>query len=247
MFLYFDPAYLLFVFIPATIISLAAQFYVRSAFNKWSNVRNSANLTGTEVARRIIGRTTVGDVRFEGPQARGFQPAAAGISLERTAGAFTDHYDPRTHTVRLSESTASTPSVAAMAVVAHELGHAQQHEENSILIQMRSFLVPAVSLSPQLAFGLIFAGLLLNVSGLLWLGILFFGLVVLFSVLTLPVEFDASRRGLILLRQSGLFLAKEDEEGSRAVLTAAAMTYIAAAVTAILQLLYYISLAQRRD
>ncbi len=242
----FDPTYLLYVFIPTMILSLAAQFYVRSSFQKWSKVRNTAGLTGTDVARRIIARTSVGDVRFERQQPREMQPAAAGISLERTAGAFTDHYDPRTHTVRLSEATAATPSVAAMAVVAHELGHAQQHEQNSILIQMRNFLVPAVSISPQIAFGLIFIGFLLNASGLLWLGILFFGLVVLFSVLTLPVEFDASRRGLILLRESGLMMSDDDQNGSRHVLTAAGLTYVAAAVTAILQLLYYISMAQRR-
>jgi Zn-dependent membrane protease YugP len=244
---WFDPAYLLFVFIPATIISLAAQWYVRSSFNKWSKVRNGANMPGTEVVRRIIDRTSVGDVTFERPQMRGMQPAAAGISLERTAGAFTDHYDPRTHTVRLSDETANNPSVAAMAVVAHELGHAQQHEENSILIQMRNFLVPAVSISPQIAFGLIFLGFLLRASGLLWLGIIFFGLVVLFSILTLPVEFDASRRGLILLRESGLMMTNDDEGGSRNVLTAAVLTYVAAAITALLQLLYYISLAQRRN
>jgi Zn-dependent membrane protease YugP len=245
--MWFDPAYLLFVFLPATILSLAAQWYVRSSFSKWGKVRNTANLTGTDVARHIIARTSVSDVRFEQPQNRRMQPAAAGISLERTAGAFTDHYDPRTHTVRLSDETANTPSVAAMAVVAHELGHAQQHEENSILIQMRNFLVPAVAISPQIAFGLIFIGFLLGATGLLWLGILFFGLVVLFSILTLPVEFDASRRGLILLRESGLMMSGEDESGSRNVLTAAGLTYVAAAITALLQLLYYISLAQRRN
>ena len=134
-----------------------------------------------------------------------------------------------------------------MEVVAHELGHAWQHERNSPLIQLRSFLLPAVSLGPQLAFGLIFAGLLLNFTGLTWLGIAFFALVVVFSVLTLPVEFDASRRGLILLREAGLMQAESDEAGSRAVLRAAALTYVAATVTAILQLLYYVSLAQRRN
>ena len=245
--MFFDSNYLLFVFIPTMIISIAAQWYVRSSFEKWSKVRNSAGLTGTQVAQRIIQRTPVGDVRFERPQpqfARG--AAAAGINVERTAGALTDHYDPASHTVRLSESTANQPSVAAMAVVAHELGHAQQHEDNSVLIQMRNFLIPAVRFSPQLAFLLIFAGLLLNITGLLWLGILLFGVMVVFTVLTLPVEFDASRRGLILLRESGLMQVEEDESGSRTVLTAAALTYVAAAVTAILQLLYYINLAQRR-
>jgi Zn-dependent membrane protease YugP len=245
--MFFDPVYLLYVFIPATIISLAAQWYVRSAFSKWGNVRNSANLTGAQVAHHIIRRTSVGDVRVEGVGRYGRQVAHTGIRLERTTGAFTDHYDPRSHTVRMSESTAEVPSVAAMAVVAHELGHAQQHEENSLLIQMRNFLVPAVAISPQIAFGLIFIGLIFNMTGMLWLGILFFGLVVLFTVLTLPVEFDASRRGLILLREAGLMQARSDQEGSQAVLTAAALTYVAAAVTAILQLLYYISLAQRRN
>ena len=246
MFLYFDPAYILFVLIPATLISLAAQFYVRSAFNKWSQVRNTANLTGTQVAQQILRRTSLRPVEFQSA-GRGYGRAAAGVSLERTGGDFTDHYDPRTHTVRMSESTANTPSVAAMAIVAHELGHAQQHEENSLLIQMRSFLVPAVQISPMFAFGLIFIGLLLNMTGLLWLGIGFFALMVLFTILTLPVEFDASRRGLSLLQEAGLFQTEDDQTGSRTVLTAAAMTYVAAAVTAILQLLYYVSLASRRD
>ena len=246
--MFFDPAYLLFVFLPATIISLAAQWYVRSAFNKWGQVRNSAGLTGTEVAQRILARSSLGRVEFEQPRQQFARAAAAsGVSLERTAGAFTDHYDPRTHTVRLSESTAHQPSVAAMAVVAHELGHAQQHEENSVMIQLRNFLVPAVQISPQIAFGLIFIGLLLNFAGLMWLGIIFFGLLVVFAILTLPVEFDASRRGLILLREAGLMQVNQDEEGSRNVLTAAGLTYVAAAVTAILQLVYYISLAQRRN
>ena len=182
---------------------------------------------------------------YADPRRAGAAAAASRVSLERTAGAFTDHYDPRTHTVRMSEDVANKPSVAAMAVVAHELGHAQQHEENSIFIVMRNFLLPAVSLSPQIAFGLIFAGLIFNIAGLLWLGIIFFGLVVLFSVLTLPVEFDASRRGLILLQEAGLMESPEDAGGARQVLTAAGLTYVAAAIGAILQLLYYISLARR--
>jgi Zn-dependent membrane protease YugP len=246
VFFYFDPAYILFVLIPATLISLAAQVYVRSAFSKWSQIRNTANLTGTQVAQQILRRTSLRPVEFQSA-GRGYARAASGVSLERTGGDFTDHYDPRTHTVRLSVSTAITPSVAAMAIVALELGDAEQHEENSILIQLRSFLVPAVQISPMFAFGLIFAGLLLNMIGLLWLGIGFFALMVLFTILTLPVEFDASRRGLNLLQEAGLFQTTEDQTGSRAVLTAAAMTYVAAAVTAILQLLYYISLASRRD
>jgi Zn-dependent membrane protease YugP len=243
--MFFDMNYLWMVMLPTIILSLGAQLYVRSQFSKWGNTRNSAGLTGAQVAQRILARTSVGNVSFDYANPRSAH--ASGVSLERTAGAFTDHYDPRTHTVRMSDEVANKPSVAAMAVVAHELGHAQQHEENSILIQMRSFLVPAVSLSPQVAFGLIFAGLLFNMTGLLWLGIIFFGLVVIFAILTLPVEFDASRRGLILLREAGLMQSETDAAGSRQVLNAAGLTYVAAAVTAVLQLLYYISLAQRRN
>ena len=242
--MFFDPGYFLYVLLPTMAISMLAQWYVSSAFGKWHRQRNSAGLKGSAIAQRIIRRTEVGDVRLSPATSR--SAAAAGVRVERGAGAFGDHYDPRSHTVRLSPETAERPSVAAMAIVAHELGHAWQHEVRSPLIQLRSMLLPAVSLGPQVAFGLIFAGLLINLAGLMWLGIAFFGLVVLFSVLTLPVEFDASRRGLILLREAGLMQAESDEVGSRAVLRAAALTYVAATVTSILQLLYYVSLAQRR-
>lgn len=242
--MFFDADYLLYVLLPTMAISMLAQWYVRDSFAKWHKQRNSVGLTGSAIAQRIIRRTEVGDVQVAPATQR--SAAAAGVRVERGAGAFGDHYDPRSHTVRLSPETADRASVAAMAVVAHELGHAWQHEVRSPLIQLRSALLPAVRLGPQAAFGLIIAGLLINLVGLIWLGIAFFGLVVLFSVLTLPVEFDASRRGLILLRQAGLMQAESDERGSRAVLRAAALTYVAAAVTAILQLLYYISLAQRR-
>lgn len=244
---FFDPNYLWLVLLPTLVISTLSQMFVRSAFSKWGQVRNSSGLTGAEVARQIMTKTSLGrgSVRFAGEreqQAAG----ASGIRLERVAGQFTDHYDPSSHTVRMSDSTANQPSVAAMAIVAHELGHAQQHEEKSLLIQLRSFLVPAVRFSPTLSYLLILAGFFFAVTELLWLGIAFFGVTVVFMVLTLPVEFDASRRGLILLRESGLMQTADDQGGSRQVLTAAALTYVAAAVTAVLQLLYYISLAQRR-
>ena len=227
--MFFDPNYLILVFIPALILSLGAQFLVMSAFNKWSRVRNSLGLTGVQVAERII-------------NAAGLN----GVKLEGVPGQRTDHYDPRTHIVRLSEEVATRPSVAAMAVVAHELGHAQQHQERSVLIQMRNFLVPAMQISPNVAIMLIFVGLFFRLTGLLWIGIAFYGVVVLFMILTLPVEFDASRRGLKLLNQASLMVAPEDTNGARQVLTAAALTYVAAAITAVLNLLYYISIANRR-
>ena len=168
------------------------------------------------------------------------------IEFQHISGNLTDHYDPRTNTVRLSDGVAERHSVAAMAIVAHELGHAQQHENNSILISIRNFLLPAVTLSPRIAYFLIFIGLIFNLGGAFWLGVIFYGLMVLFSIVTLPVEFNASSRGRKLLREAGLMVTQEDEAGSQRVLMAAASTYVAAAVTAILQLLYYISIGRRR-
>lgn len=229
--MFFDTNYLLYVFLPAIILSLGAQFFVQSAYNKWGKTRNSIGMTGVQVAERIMASTNV-----------------RGVGLEGTPGHLSDHYDPRTHTVRMSQDIASTPSVAAMAVVAHELGHAQQHQENSPFIAMRNFLVPAVQFSPQLGYMLIIFGLILNFTGLMYAGIALFGLMVLFMILTLPVEFDASARGMRLLREAGLFQSETDQSGARQVLTAAGLTYVAAAITAVLQLLYYLSLANsRRD
>ncbi len=171
--------------------------------------------------------------------------AVSRIKLERVPGQMTDHYDPRSHTVRMSDGVATRPSVAAMAIVAHELGHAQQHENHSPLITLRSLLVPAVNFSSPLAYICILFGFLFNLAGLVSLGILFYAVMVVFTLITLPVEFDASRRGLRLLEQAGLMRSDADRQGARQVLRAAAMTYVAAAVTAILTLLYYLRLAGR--
>ena len=174
---------------------------------------------------------------------------SSSIGFEHVGGNLTDHYDPRGHVVRMSEGVADRMSVSAMAIVAHELGHAQQHENGSVLITMRNFLLPAVRVSPRsfLLPHLYWPDSSTLYGALLWLGIVFFALMVLFSILTLPVEIDASRRGRKLLREAGLMLTPEDEKGSKQVLVAAAATYVAAAVTSILQLLYYISLANRRS
>ena len=230
MFGLFDPNYILLVMLPTLLLSIVAQIFVRAAFNRWGKIQNTVNLSGVDVAKRIIRGAGLLDVGLEAtPQQGG------------------DHFDPRTNTIRLSQDVATKPSVMSMAVVAHEIGHAQQYQENSFLIQMRSFLVPAMQLSPNIAYGLIIAGLIFSVSGLIWLGVIFFGVVVLFMLLTLPVEIDASMRGLRLLRDTGLMVSDEDQGGSRQVLTAAALTYVAAFVSALLTLLYYIMLAQSRD
>ncbi len=248
MLFYFDPMYLV-LFIVTLVISGGAQLYVRSAYKKWSQVPNTVNMTGAQVGQAIVDRTPLGDAAYApaAVQAMGGSLVnGSTISFQRVGGQLTDHYDPRTHTVRLSDSVATQPSVASMAIVAHELGHAQQHEQASVLIAMRNFLVPAVQFSPQVAYILIFLGFIMRITGLIYLGVLFYGLMVLFTLITLPVEIDASRRGLALLRESNLMGSPEDADGSRQVLTAAAMTYVAAAVTAVLTLLYYLSLANRR-
>jgi Zn-dependent membrane protease YugP len=243
-----DPGYLLLMII-TLVISGGAQLYVNSAYKKWSGVRNALGMSGQQVGQAIVDRTTLGDF-VNAPQsiqaAGQFGQAGSTISFQRTAGQLTDHYDPRTHSVSLSDGVATQPSVAAMAIVAHELGHAQQHEQASVLMAMRSFLVPAVRFSPQIAYVMIFLGLILRVSNLIYLGALIYGLMVLFTLITLPVEIDASRRALTLLREANLVQVEEDAAGARQVLTAAALTYVAAAVTAVLTLLYYLSLGSRR-
>jgi uncharacterized protein len=226
---YIDPVYFWYVFIPTILISIGVQVYLRSTFSKWSATKNSLGLIGPQVAQQLFNRTSL-------------QP----IRVERIRGTMTDHFDPGANTVRLSDPVATKPSVASMAVTAHELGHVQQYQTGSGLIRMRGVLLPALQFSPTISYICILMGLWWNMTGMLWLGIIFFGLMVLFSILTLPIEIDASRRGTKLLQEAGLMQNQNDASGSRAVLTAAALTYLAAAVTSILQLLYYISVANRR-
>jgi len=226
---FFDMNYMIMVLVPTLIISGLAQWYLRSAYGKWGKIGNGNGYSGPQTAEHIM--------RYAG----------LNVSLEGTPQDLGDHYDPRTHTVRMSPDVAGRPSIASMAIVAHELGHAQQHQDGSALIHARNFLLPAVQFSPMLSYGMIIAGLIFNFTGLAWLGVGFFAISVLFMILTLPVEIDASMRGLKLLEQSGLMRTAEDRQGARTVLTAAAMTYVAAAVTSILTLLYYISLVSGRD
>ncbi|MEA5511410.1 zinc metallopeptidase [Crocosphaera sp. UHCC 0190] len=215
--------------LPTLVISGITQLYLKSTFSTWSQVANTKGMNGMQVARTLFAKTSL-------------QP----IPVEQTPGSLTDHYDPQMNVVRLSEVIANQPSIAAMAVAAHELGHVQQYQTGSGLIAMRNALLPALQFSPTISYLAFVAGFMFNLAGLMWLGILFFGLMVLFSILTLPVEFDASRRGLALLKEAGLTNTSQESQGAKAVLTAAALTYVGAAITSVLQLLYYVSLAQRR-
>lgn len=227
--LYFDPNYFWFIMLPTLVISGFTQMYLKNTFAKWSRVSNTEGINGMQVARILFDRTSLNP-----------------IPVEQTAGSLTDHYDPGSNVVRLSQPIANQPSVAAMAVAAHELGHVQQYQTGSGLIAMRSALLPALQFSPTISYLAFFAGFMFNLAGLMWIGILFFGLMVLFSILTLPVEFDASRRAMVLLNEAGLTENPQERRGAQAVLTAAALTYVGAAVTSVLQLLYYVNLAQQR-
>jgi hypothetical protein len=161
------------------------------------------------------------------------------VALEGTPQELSDHFDPRGQVVRFSPGVARQPSVASMAIAAHEFGHVQQYAQNSPLIALRGFLIPAVQIGSNFSYVLIIAGLLMNVFALSFLGLVLFGAAVLFSILTLPVELDASRRAMNMLDGAGLLRSQEDRSGAQAVLRAAAMTYLAAMVTSILQFAYY--------
>lgn len=234
--MFFDPLYIL-VIIATLVVSGGAQLYIRSTYGRWSRIANSAGLTGAQVAEFLRDNARFGN-----------RPGRDAIAAIKVApGELSDHFDPRDRSLALSEAVASQPSVAAMAIAAHEVGHAQQVAEGSSLMQLRSMLVPAVSFGPSLAYLFIIGGIILNMTGLLTIGILLFGLAVLFSVLTLPVEIQASQKALAMLESTGVVTTQQDRDGANAMLRAAALTYLAAAIAAVLTLLYYLTLARRSN
>ncbi|GAB4487877.1 MAG: zinc metallopeptidase [Anaerolineales bacterium] len=226
---FFDINYLIYM-IPAFILMAITSWYVKSSYNKWSQVRARSGLTGADAARRLISSGGLYGVRLEG-----------------IAGEMTDHYDPQNKVLRLSYDVANRPSVASLAIAAHELGHAMQDAENYFPLRLRGALVPAVNIGSNLGWILIMAGLLLNFTGLAWLGVLIFSAGAVFALATLPVEFDASARAKRLLADSGIIVGEEEQRGVNAVLNAAALTYVAALVTAVMQLLYFVSLVGGRS
>jgi Zn-dependent membrane protease YugP len=211
----------------AFVVSLAVSGWLRATYTRWSKVQNASGLTGAEVAQAILRANNISNVR-----------------VERVPGQLSDHYDPIRRVVRLSDGIYGRASVAGMAVAAHEVGHAIQHARAYAPLQWRSALAPVANIGSQ--FGLFAAvmGLFLGATGMLNLGILLFSAAVLFQVITLPVEFDASRRALVQLNQLGL-VTQRDTGGARSVLTAAALTYVAAAATSIAYLLYFIMASRR--
>ncbi len=223
-FFYIDPTYLLFM-LPAFLLMLLAQWYVNSAYSKWSKVPSYTRLTGAQAAQRLI-------------QNGGLY----GVHVLGIGGNLTDHYDPRTKELRLSPGVYQGNSVAALAIAAHELGHAQQDQEGYFPMRLRSALVPAVNIGSTLGWILILIGLLLRLTSLAWVGVMVFALGAVFALATLPVELNASARARRLLADSGMLTGSDEERGVSNVLNAAALTYVAALVTAVLQLLYWASL-----
>ncbi|HEX9333981.1 MAG TPA: zinc metallopeptidase [Anaerolineales bacterium] len=221
---FFDPLYLIFM-IPAFILMGISSWYVRHAYSKWSQIRATSGLTGHMAAQRLI---STGNLY--------------GVQVQGTGGQLTDHYDPRDKTLYLSHGVAESPSVASVAIAAHELGHAMQDAEDYFPMTVRSALVPAVNIGSNLGWILIMVGLLLRSTNLAWLGVLVFSGGALFALATLPVEFNASSRAKELLYSTGIIQTEEERHGVNQVLNAAALTYVAGLVTAVMQLLYFVFL-----
>ena len=222
MFGFFDPMYLLLVMLPTMVLSMGASWMTKSAFNKYSRQRASTGLTGAEAARRMLAQAGIRDVE-----------------VTATRGYLSDHYNPMNKTLALSEAVYSQPSVAAIGVACHEAGHAIQHARNYAPLWVRSTLVPVAGIGSNLGIWVMMGGLLLGWGNLVGLGALLFSAVVLFQIVTLPVEFNASARAKELAFEYGLVSAQE-REGVSKVLNAAALTYVAAAASSILTLLYFL-------
>jgi len=227
VFYYNDPTF--FLLIPAFLLALYAQFKVKSTFAKYSEVNSNCGLPGARVGRELLDSAGLKNV-----------------PVERTEGELTDHYDPRDKTLHLSGSVYGSPSVAALGVVAHEVGHAMQDAKAYVPLAFRNNLVPVANLGSQLAIPLFFLGLIAGFPMFMDLGIIAFSLAVVFQVITLPVEFNASSRAIKIL-SNGKYLTAEELPMARAVLNAAALTYVAATAMAVLNLVRLLALRGRRD
>ena len=224
---YIDPTYL--ILIPAILISAWAQFKVSSTFNKYSTVRSINGYTGAQVARILLNDAGLQEVE-----------------IQQVPGRLSDHYDPRAKVLRLSSDVYGSTSVASIGVAAHEVGHAIQDKESYSALVFRNAIVPVVNFSSSLSWILFFIVILLSYSTLVTIGIILFSVVVLFQLVTLPVEFNASSRALKLLEARGILYDKE-VDGARKVLSAAALTYVAATLMAVLQLVRLIAISNRNS
>ncbi|MFW6123877.1 MAG: zinc metallopeptidase [Acidobacteriota bacterium] len=223
--------YTIFLLIPPFLLAVYAQHKVKSTFQNFSKKRSHSRISGSEVAKEILSRSGIRDV-----------------NIEKVSGRLSDHYDPRSKTLRFSENVYSSDSIAALGVAAHETGHAIQHRNGYVPLSLRNLIYPIANFGSALAFPLFFIGFIFSTEGpsiLMDLGILLFTVAVAFSVLTLPVEFDASKRALVFLHE-GTYLNQEETSGARKVLSAAALTYVASTAMAIMQLLRLLILRNRR-
>lgn len=225
--MFFDPMYFVFL-APGLIFMLWAQSKVKGNYKKYSKVQNSANVTGAQAARRILD--------YAGLQ---------NVQIEQVRGELSDHYDPRSRVLRLSEGVYGMPSIAAIGIAAHEAGHAIQHAEAYAPLKARTAMVPAVNIGSNLGFMVLFAGLMLSSQNVAWLGVALFGLSTVFALATLPVEFDATRRAKVALVRVGFVDGGvrngQESKGVANVLDAAAWTYIAGFASSLLTLLYYVT------
>jgi Zn-dependent membrane protease YugP len=230
--MYFDPMYFLFIG-PGLLLSLWASFRVKSAFNKYSKVRSMRGLTGAEAAQEMMDRAGITDVR-----------------VVRSHGILSDHYNPLNKTLALSEPVYDSDSIAAVGVATHEAGHAIQHARNYAPLWVRSALVPTANIGSGVGYFMMMIGLFIASTNLVLLGAVLFSAVLLFQIVTLPVEFNASNRAKALVVENGIITAQE-RRGMDAVLNAAALTYVAAAISTLLTLLYFLMraglLGGRRD
>lgn len=227
MFWYYDYSYIVLV-LPAILISLYAQFKVQSTYKKYAQVLSSGGQTAEKVTRQILNESGL-----------------SRIAVEQVPGNLTDHYDPKAQVIRLSDTVRQSTSVASIGVAAHEAGHAIQYANGYFPIKLRNAVLPAANIGSSLSVPLIFLGILLSAPTLVSFGILLFSFVLLFQLVTLPVEFDASRRALKILEESNL-LHQEERVGAQKVLRAAAMTYVAATLTTAAQLLRLVLISRRR-
>jgi Zn-dependent membrane protease YugP len=222
----FDPMYFLFIG-PGLLLSLWASFRVKSAFNKYSKVRSMRGLTGAEAAQEMLRCAGISDVR-----------------ILRAHGILSDHYNPLNRTLNLSEAVYDSNSIAAVGVATHEAGHAIQHAHNYAPLWLRSALVPTANIGSGIGYFVMLIGLWMASTNMVLVGAVLFSAVLLFQIVTLPVEFNASNRAKALVLEDGIITAQE-RQGMDAVLNAAALTYVAAAIAAIGQLLYYLSILSR--
>ena len=217
----------LLLIVASLVLGFGTQAYIKSRYKKWSKVPNMLGLTGAQAARRMLDTNGL-----------------SSVAVNVVSGDLTDHYDPKTNSVSLSEQVYNSRSVSALAIACHECGHAVQHARNYVPAAARGALVPPINVASSLWIFILLAGVFLNILGLVWLAIILYAVTIVFQLVTLPVEFNASSRAIAYIESFGI-VQQDEAKGARSVLTAAALTYVAAALISLLQLVYLLGFARR--